>query len=275
MPSSSTNSRGGVPRCARPIPPTSFRSRQTITRLPLGSCPYQSATTPHMRSRTPLFILGATNTLGATSNITDARKPWNRSATSRATIITSAIDLLHAQHLLDLIDHRRDDLLFAKHLCRFTANQPVNRFLGSSGHPLRCREGDLQRDRLAKQVSNIQHKRLSRILMNEAERWQRRQRLNGNCRRCLYGSGGVVQSLIGNVGGRWVGTVVVATIPFNAVSVCDQLVHDLDARALDASQRVQIAMWQNLAKPQGIHMSRDTHPPTRVSPQRCLSPCDI
>jgi hypothetical protein len=101
IPSASINSRGGSPRLAIPTPPTAWRSRHTITKLPRFSCLCQSLTTAHTRSRTPGFILGDTNTFGDTSSIADDKNPWKRCDTSRITIITSAIPyLVHAQYVL-------------------------------------------------------------------------------------------------------------------------------------------------------------------------------
>src|SRR3546814_15321798 len=114
---------GGSPRTRRPWPPLALRSRQVRRTAPPSSrC--QSERTFQMRSRTAALRSGAVYTPGATSSITEARKPRKRGATSRVTTTVIGIE-----ELLDAVDHRGDHLRLAEGPAGDAAHLPVDRKL--------------------------------------------------------------------------------------------------------------------------------------------------
>src|SRR5690606_26254330 len=102
----------------------------------------------------------------------------------------------------------------------------------------------------------VQNERLTAVLMNEAKLWDGARCCNGDGSSGLDRAGGVVDSLIGNIGRGWVVAIISAAMPGVSNSLVRSLVGALQSRPFHAAQHIERPCPYNLAKADLVHLPR-------------------
>src|SRR5467141_1037374 len=144
--------------------------------------------------------------------------------------------------------------------------EPFKGLFGMGQMLLGSAECDRDRRLDPHEIGYVQHERLPRILVDEAELWNRAGASHRNCRRALDRTGGVIDGLVRHVAVARVAAIVAATAPCDADSRGYQLVAFFHTGAFDAAQHVEISSREYLFETPGIHPAGDRKPDLGVSP---------
>src|SRR5579872_3604976 len=151
----------------------------------------------------------------------EARKPRKRMATSRVTITVIA------EKLLDFIDHRRHQMLFAESAAGKLARNRLKRHQTRRRLALELAHGpksDRQRHRVAVEIGNIEAEGYARSLMDEPDLRDGASHCRGDHRRGLDRGGSMIDGLIRLIVTLRVGAIIVTTFPLDAVLASEQAI---------------------------------------------------